>query len=89
MWRAPFARGPSEQVTADGAWFGYLSPDGKTIFYIKSRWGGPLFAKPLPSGPERQVLTYVNNFAYVPAEDGIYYIGPLLSKTGQTCSVVC
>jgi hypothetical protein len=77
----PFAGGPSEQVTRDGGFFARLSPDGKTAFYMKSRWSGPLFARPLAAGPERQVLPYVNLFAFIPVNDGIYYIG-LRSNAG-------
>jgi Tol biopolymer transport system component/tRNA A-37 threonylcarbamoyl transferase component Bud32 len=75
MWRAPFAGGPSEQITTGGGWAGSISPDGKTVFYLKAAWSGPLFAKEISGGPERQVLPYVNLFSFVPAEDGIYYIG--------------
>lgn len=45
------------------------------MFYLKAAWSGPLFAKAISGGPERQVLPYVNLFSYVPVEDGIYYIG--------------
>jgi Tol biopolymer transport system component len=75
IWRAPFAGGPSEQITTDGGWAGSISPDGKTVFYLKSAWSGPLFAKAVSGGPERQVLPYVNLFSFVPVEDGIFYIG--------------
>jgi Tol biopolymer transport system component len=75
MWRAPFAGGPSEQITTDGGWAGSISPDGKTVFYLKAAWSGPLFAKSISGGPERQVLPYVNLFSFVPVEDGVYYIG--------------
>jgi Tol biopolymer transport system component len=75
MWRAPFAGGPSEQITSGGGWAGSISPDGKTVFYLKAAWSGPLFAKEISGGPEWQVLPYVNLFSFVPVEDGIYYIG--------------
>jgi hypothetical protein len=38
-------------------------------------YSSPLFARPVSGGPERQVLEWVSDRAFVPAEDGIYYIG--------------
>ena len=72
IWRVPFAGGSPERLRADGN--GQESADGKTLFYIKSD-RSPLFAKPLSGGPETQVLPLVAFNAFVPVEDGIYYIG--------------
>ena len=74
IWRVRFAGGPSEQVTRNGGHTAYGSVDDKTLFYTKAP-SSPLFAQPLSGGPERQVLPWVQFKAFVPLEDGIYYIG--------------
>ena len=63
-----------ERVTANGGYDAFESADGKTLFYTKEQ-SSPLFEKPLSGGPERQVLPWVSSRAFVPVEDGIYYIG--------------
>jgi Tol biopolymer transport system component/tRNA A-37 threonylcarbamoyl transferase component Bud32 len=74
IWRASFAGGAAERVTANGGFEARESVDGKTLFYVKAN-SSPLFAQPLPGGPERQVLPWVSYRAFEPVEDGIYYIG--------------
>lgn len=72
----PFAGGMAEQVTKQGGWTPYESGDGTTLVYSKFE-SSALFAMPLSGGPERQVLDWVSWRAFVPAEDGIYFIGRL------------
>ena len=74
IWRVPFDGEAPERITANGGDTALESADGKTLFYTKSP-DSPLFAKPLSGGPERQVLPWVSSRAFVPVEDGIYYIG--------------
>ena len=74
IWRVPFAGGVAEQVTKQGGWTACESADGTTLFYSKSEYS-PLFARPLSGGPERQLLDWVPWRAFVPVEDGIYYVG--------------
>jgi hypothetical protein len=74
IWRAPFAGGSSEQVTRDGGFAAFESVDGQTLFYIKSA-ESPLYARPLSGGPARRVLPFISARAFVPVEDGIYFIG--------------
>jgi Tol biopolymer transport system component len=73
-WRVPFAGGTAEQVTKEGGLVAYESADGTTLFYTKSE-SSPLFARPLSGGAERQLLDGVTSRAFVPVDDGIYYIG--------------
>jgi Tol biopolymer transport system component len=75
IWRVPFAGGPQEQVTRNGGYQAYESVDGQTLFYTKG-YSGPLFARLLSGGEERQVLPYIAARAFVPVAEGIYYIGP-------------
>jgi Tol biopolymer transport system component len=81
IWRVPFAGGAAEQVTKEGGFQAYESADGTTLFYTKAT-SSPLFAKPLSGGGERQLLDWVTQRAFVPVDDGIYYIGKR-SDTGQ------
>ena len=75
IWRVPFAGGPQEQVTRNGGWIAYESVDGQTLFYTKEH-SGPLFARLLSGGEERQVLPFITARAFFPVAEGIYYIGP-------------
>jgi len=61
-------------LTKDGANAAYESADGATLFYLKAT-SSPLFAKPVSGGVERQLLDWVSMKAFVPVDDGIYYIG--------------
>ena len=74
IWRIPFAGGPQEQVTKNGGFTAYESADGQTLFYTKA-FLGPLYARPLTGGEERELLPYVLLKAFMPVADGIYYIG--------------
>lgn len=75
VWRVPFAGGPAEQVTTSGGFDKFESADGKTLFCTKAPFFSPLFVKPLSGGSERQVLPSFYGRAFVPVEDGIYFIG--------------
>ena len=74
IWRVPFAGGAAEQITKEGGYAAYESADGTTLFYTKAT-SSPLFARPLSGGAERQLLDWVSQRAFVPVDDGIYYIG--------------
>jgi hypothetical protein len=74
IWRLPFAGGPQEQVTRNGGYAAFESVDGQTLFYTR-QISGPLFAKPLFSSAEHQVLPIIVNKAFFPVAGGIYYIG--------------
>jgi Tol biopolymer transport system component len=77
IWRVPFAGGPREQVTRNGGFTAYESVDGQTLFYTKGGTAsGPLFARLLSGGAERQVLPSIYSRSFFPVAEGIYYIGP-------------
>ena len=70
VWRIPSAGGTPEHL-ADGhaAWESW---DGTELYYGR---GGALYARPLPRGPERQVLPSVlNNREFFPTKSGIFYV---------------
>ena len=70
----PFAGGAAEQLTEGGGLVAYESTDGTTLFYTKAS-SGPLFAKAISGGPERQLLDWITIRSFFPVEDGIYYVG--------------
>jgi Tol biopolymer transport system component/serine/threonine protein kinase len=74
IWRMPFAGGGAEQMTEEGGYTAYESADGTTLFYTRNM-SSPLFARPLSGGAERQLPVWVSQRAFVPVDDGIYYIG--------------
>jgi Tol biopolymer transport system component len=82
IWRKPFAGGVAEQVTKEGGHAAYESADGTTLFYTKAD-PSPLFSKPLSGGAERLVLDWISQRAFVPVDDGIYYIGRRSGNNGQ------
>ena len=56
-----------------GAWESW---DGKTLYYSRgSNVSRQVLALPLDGGPERVVLENVFGWNYVPAPDGLYFIG--------------
>jgi eukaryotic-like serine/threonine-protein kinase len=75
IWRVPFAGGAAEQVTKEGGNVPCESADGATLFYTKAISSSPLFARPVSGGVEHQLLAWVSDRAFVPVDDGIYYIG--------------
>ncbi len=77
IWRIPAAGGEAVQVTDNGGYTAFESWDAKTLYctkYTGSMSSGPLFAKPLAGGPERQILDSVVSRAFFPVEGGIYHI---------------
>ena len=74
IWRVPLAGGAAEQITRHGGFSAYESTDGKTLFHTNAT-SSPLFATPLDGGAEHQLLPWVEQKAFIPVDDGIYYIG--------------
>jgi Tol biopolymer transport system component len=75
VWRAPSSGGNEEQVTRMGGFAAFESPDGRYLYYAKSRGAPGLWRKHLPDGDEEPVLDlkagYWGYWAVV--RDGIYY----------------
>jgi Tol biopolymer transport system component len=70
VWRIPAAGGTPVHLI-DGAHAAWESWDGSELFYGR---GGALYSRPLPDGPERQVLpSIVNNREFFPTKSGIFY----------------
>ena len=76
VWRVPSSGGTEEQVTSDGGFAAFESPDGKYLYYAKGRSTPGLWRKRLPAGAEEAVLEqlkpgYWGYWAVV--ENGIYF----------------
>ena len=74
IWRIPSAGGAAQQVTSKGGWNAFESVDGKTLYFTKAGQG-PIFAKAIAGGEERELDVYVGPTRdFVVVEDGIYYV---------------
>lgn len=73
IWRKPPTGGEAEQITDQGGFEAFESPDATTLYYSKGH-ASPLYARPVAEGPERRVLDLVYLSSFVPVDDGIYYI---------------
>jgi Tol biopolymer transport system component len=76
VWRVPAAGGTEEQVTTEGGFAAFESPDGHYLYYAKGRATAGLWRKRLPKGDEEPVLEslkpgYWGYWAVV--ENGIYF----------------
>jgi Tol biopolymer transport system component len=83
VWKMPSGGGEPVQVTRNGGWgAAFESPDGKFLYYTKSR---RVWRVPLAGGDETQVLKEPLNYAsdFVVVEEGIYFLsGPGASAPG-------
>jgi eukaryotic-like serine/threonine-protein kinase len=76
VWRVPASGGTEEQVTRDGGFAAFESPDGRYLYYAKGRSTPGLWRKALPNGTEELVFPqlkpgYWGYWAVV--ENGIYF----------------
>jgi Tol biopolymer transport system component len=65
IWKVPAAGGKAEQVTRNGGYIAFETPDGKYLYYGKGRGETTLWRIPSGGGEEVQVLDNVDpsNFA--------------------------
>lgn len=82
-WHVP--TGELRQLTTrpEGAWFGYLSPDGRYVYYLKDNKGdelGHLIRVPFEGGPIQDITPTMPLYA-VPFESDIY--GLAVSMNGE------
>jgi hypothetical protein len=77
VWKKPLDGGPAVQVTRNGGFAAFESPDGRFVYYAKARNLPGLWRVPVEGGQEIEVLPdlaagYWGYFAVTPR--GIYYI---------------
>ena len=76
VWRVPSSGGVEEQVTRNGGFAAFESPDGRYLYYAKGRSTAGLWRKRLAAGVEEEVLErlkpgYWGYWAVV--ENGVYF----------------
>jgi eukaryotic-like serine/threonine-protein kinase len=74
VWKTSSGGGEAVPVTRNGGGTAFESPDGKSIYYIKGNFSGPLWKMPLNGGEEVQVLPSVGLRAFFLVNKGIYFI---------------
>jgi Tol biopolymer transport system component len=83
IWKAP-AEGGQEavQVTRQGGFEAFESPDGALLYYTKRRGPGDIWQMPVAGGEERRVpeLLGAGHWRYwAVLDDGIYFVAPAAS----------
>jgi len=81
-WKVPTAGGPAIQVTKQGGFEAFESPDGKLLYYTKGRGPGGIWQVPVTGGEERQVpeLLDAGYWRYwAVLDEGIYFVAPVAS----------
>ena len=76
IWKAPVAGGEAQQVTKQGGFAAFESPDGKYLYYAKLDVAG-LWRIPVEGGQESLVLDQLKprQWGYwAVTDDGIYFI---------------
>ena len=77
VWKIPVQGGDAIQVTKDGGWSSFESPDGAFLYYIPVAAIGaptPLWRMPTAGGEPEKILDGVLNSCFAVIETGIYYI---------------
>jgi Tol biopolymer transport system component len=75
VWRVPAAGGSEEQVTREGGYLPFESPDGSTLYYKKAMGDSPLLARPTTGGEERLILTCIPApFGYAVGPKGVFHL---------------
>src|SRR5262249_48411724 len=74
VFRMPVAGGPPSQLTRNGGSYPLESPDGKTLYFVRSGRVNELFQMPAGGGEELSVGLKLIQDAYEVMPDGIYYI---------------
>jgi len=77
IWKAPAAGGQATQITREGGFEGFESPDGESFYYSKGRGVPGIWQVPIGGGQERLVLDrrQVGVWRYWRvASQGIYFV---------------
>jgi len=73
IWKAPSSGGTATQVTREGGYVAFESPDGRRLYYTKGQ-GGLLWVQPVGGGAEQKLTGGVAARGFVVEEDGVYYL---------------
>jgi Tol biopolymer transport system component len=84
------------QLTRNGGWVGFESPDGKYLYYATNPWGATLYRIPVDGGTEQRIAEPFWGVSLVVAKSGLYHAlpsprGPVIYfrsfLTGRTTTV--
>jgi eukaryotic-like serine/threonine-protein kinase len=73
IWKIPSTGGPAVQITGNGGYEAAESPDGKTLYYTKSRYRPGLWSTPQERQAEAAVLPNVSTGLWDVEDQGIYF----------------
>jgi Tol biopolymer transport system component len=73
IWKVPAASGEAIQITKNGGWIAFESPDAKMLYYAKSLWDSSLWRMPVEGGEEKEIVKSIVGFAFSIAKKGIYF----------------
>jgi Tol biopolymer transport system component len=75
IFRMNATGGDPVQLTNEGGYVAFESPDRQSLYYLKAPVGSaPLFTRRVSGGEEHQLLDFVYGRAFFVADRGIYYI---------------
>ena len=74
VWRMPAEGGNAIQVTRQGGYVAFESPDSRFVYYSKARGETSLWRVPTGGGEEQQVLDSALWLNFVVARDGIFFV---------------
>jgi Tol biopolymer transport system component/DNA-binding winged helix-turn-helix (wHTH) protein len=70
IWKMPAEGGEQVQVTRNGGWLPFESPDGKYVYYTNL---GGLWKVPVGGGEEKEVLHSIDERAWAVVKHGVYF----------------
>jgi Tol biopolymer transport system component len=73
VWKVAASGGEPVQVTHDGGFVAVESPDGRYLYYSRTRNYGPVFRMPLAGGPSEEVIPDIRGLFFAVTERGIYF----------------
>jgi Tol biopolymer transport system component/DNA-binding winged helix-turn-helix (wHTH) protein len=73
IWKAPSAGGAAVQLTRDGGYQAFESPDGTTVYYAKRQQDRGVWSVPAHGGREQPVVDGARQNLWAVAADGIYF----------------
>jgi Tol biopolymer transport system component len=77
IWKISTAGGKAVQVTRNGGFVAFDSPDGTSLYYTKTEQNATLFRMSFQGGAETEVLSSVALRGFAVASDRIYYLKQL------------
>jgi len=73
IWKIPAEGGEAIQMTKNGGYVAFESPDGKMLYYSKEHGISALWKMPVEGGVETQVLKSVFGMGFALSRKGIYF----------------